>query len=246
MKVCAVVPVYEHAAPAAGVVAALVGLGLPCIVVDDGSGPAAALSLARLARPGQVELVRHPRNRGKGAAVITGLRRAAELGFSHALQIDADGQHDVAEAPRLLAAAAAAPEAVVTGYPVYDASVPRSRYYGRYLSHVWVWINTLSRRIVDSMCGFRVYPIAPVLALIEHERVGERMDFDTEALVRLDWAGREIVNVPVTVRYPTGGVSHFRLWRDNLLISAMHARLFFGMLARLPRLLGRRLGRGVR
>ena len=240
MNTCAIVPVYNHAVPATRVVAALGALPLPCVVVDDGSEPGAAASLARLAAPGRVEVVRHARNLGKGAAVISGLRRAAELGFSHALQIDADGQHDVQEAPRLLAAAAAAPDAVVTGFPRYDASVPRGRYYGRYATHVWVWINTLSRRIVDSMCGFRVYPIAPVLALLERERVGRRMDFDVEILVRLDWDGVRIVNVPVTVRYPPGTVSHFRLWQDNVLISAMHARLFLGMLARLPRLVGRR------
>jgi glycosyltransferase involved in cell wall biosynthesis len=240
VKVCAVVPVYNHAARAARVVAALSDLALPCVVVDDGSEPAAAASLARLAATGRVEVVRHPQNLGKGAAVISGLRRAAELGFSHALQIDADEQHDVAEAPRLLAAAAAAPDAVVTGFPRYDGSVPRGRYYGRYATHVWVWINTLSRRIVDSMCGFRVYPIAPVLALLERERVGRRMDFDVEILVRLDWAGVRIINLPVTVRYPRGAVSHFRLWHDNALISVMHTRLFFGMLARLPRLVGRR------
>ncbi len=246
MRVCAVVPVYDHAAAAARVVAALDALSLPCVVVDDGSEARAAASLARLAVAGRVELVRHATNRGKGAAVISGLRRAAELGFTHALQIDADGQHDVAEAPTLLAAAAADPEAVVTGYPRYDASVPRGRYYGRYATHVWVWINTLSTRIVDSMCGFRVYPIAPVLALIAREPPGERMDFDIEILVRLDWAGLTIVNLPVSVRYPPGATSHFRLLRDNALISWMHTRLFFGMLARLPRLLGRQRPRRER
>jgi glycosyltransferase involved in cell wall biosynthesis len=240
VRVCAVVPVYEHAAPAARVVAALGALPLACVVVDDGSAPGAAARLAALAVPGRVEVVRHPRNLGKGAAVISGLERAAALGYSHALQIDADGQHDVGEAPRLLAAAAADPDAVVTGFPRYDASVPRGRYYGRYVTHVWVWINTLSRRIVDSMCGFRVYPIAVVLALDAQQRIGRRMDFDVEVLVRLDWAGVRIVNLPVTVRYPPGAVSHFRLWRDNARLSAMHARLFVGMLARLPRLVARR------
>ncbi len=233
------VPVYNHAVPAARVVAALGNLGLQCIVVDDGSEPAAAAALAGLAAPGRVELVRHARNLGKGAAVISGLRRADELGYSHALQIDADGQHDVDEAPRLLAAAAADPDAVVAGYPQYDDSVPRARYYGRYATHVWVWINTLSRRIVDSLCGFRVYPIGPVLAIAARQHLGRRMDFDAEVLVRLDWAGVRIVNLPVRVRYPPGAVSHFRLWRDNVQISAMHARLFAGMLLRLPSLLAR-------
>jgi len=242
VKVCAVVPVYDHAAPAARVVAALGALGLACIVVDDGSAPAEAAALATLATPGAVELVRHAENRGKGAAVLSGLVRARALGYSHALQVDADGQHDVGEAPRLLAAARADPAAVITGYPRFDASVPRGRYYGRYATHVWVWINTLSRRIVDAMCGFRVYPVAPVLALAAGRALGRRMDFDIEVLVRLDWAGVRVVNIPVGVRYPPGTASHFRLWQDNLLISALHARLLAGMLWRLPRLVARHFG----
>jgi len=239
MRVCAVVPVYNHAEPAARVTAALGRQGLLCVVVDDGSDAPAASLLARLASPGAVDVVRHARNLGKGAAVLSALRHAAALGFSHALQIDADEQHDVDEVPALLAAAAADPDAVVAGIPRFDASVPGARYYGRYATHVWVWINTLSRRIVDSMCGFRVYPIAPVLALAERRRLGRRMDFDIEILVRLDWAGLRIVNVPVRVRYPRGAVSHFRPWRDNGLITVLHARLFLGMLRRLPQLLRR-------
>jgi len=118
--------------------------------------------------------------------------------------------------------------------------VPRGRLYGRYATHIWVWINTLSLSIRDSMCGFRVYPLASTLALLDSERVGRRMDFDSEILVRLFWRGQPMHWLPVRVHYPLDGVSHFQLWRDNWLISAMHARLFFGMLWRAPRLLWRR------
>jgi glycosyltransferase involved in cell wall biosynthesis len=238
LRTCALVPVYEHAASAAVVVGQLRAAGLDCIVVDDGSSAGSARQLAALAAPGTT-LLRHAANRGKGAAVMTGLRGARELGYTHALQIDADGQHDVADVPRLLAAAAHHPAAVIVGYPRYDATVPRLRYYGRYATHVWVWINTLSRRIVDSMCGLRIYPVDCTVTLLDRVRLGERMEFDTEVLVRLDWAGVPMVNLPVRVRYDTGQRSHFRMWRDNLLITRMHARLFLGMLWRLGPLLAR-------
>jgi glycosyltransferase involved in cell wall biosynthesis len=193
-----------------------------------------------------VSLHRLPRNGGKGAAVIAGMRAAASAGASHVLQIDADGQHDAADVPRFLAEAAAHPHAVVNGRPVYDESVPRGRLLGRYATHVWVWINTLSFDIADSMCGFRVYPLAATLAMLQRERVGLRMDFDVEVIVRLHWAGLEVRNLPTHVTYPLDGVSHFDLWRDNVRISRMHARLFFGMLLRMPRLLARRVRAMVR
>jgi len=241
-KPCVLIPVYNHEHAIADVVKAVLASGLPCILVDDGSAPACAQVLDRLAgeAPSRVILLRHEVNRGKGGAVITGIQYAARAGYSHALQIDADGQHCAADIPRFIEHAAARPSAVIVGYPEYDETVPAVRLYARYLTHVWVWINTLSLQIRDSMCGFRVYPVAPVLALTQRHRLGERMDFDTDVLVRLCWEGIEMVNVGTRVGYPADGVSHFRLWLDNILISRMHTMLFFGMLIRLPKLLARR------
>lgn len=240
-----VVPVYDHPQAIAGLVGTLRGQGVPCLLVDDGSGPECAALLAGLAasHPGDVSLLRLEPNQGKGAAVMAGLREAARRGFSHALQIDADGQHDARDVPRFLAMAREAPDAVVNGRPIYDDSVPKARLYGRYASHVWVWINTLSLVIRDSMCGFRVYPLAPTVALLDREHIGTRMDFDTEILVRLYWQGLDVHDCPTRVTYPEHGVSHFRMLRDNLRITAMHTRLFFGMLWRLPRLLARKVRR---
>lgn len=237
---CAVIPVYNHERTLPAVVAALLAEDLPCVLVDDGSSPAAAAVIDQLAEHPSVHLHRHGINQGKGAAVTSGLREAARLGFSHALQVDADGQHELSRVSLFLDRACQAPEALICGYPQYDASVPKSRLYGRYLTHVWVWINTLSTSIRDSMCGFRVYPLAPTLALIDSEPLGSRMDFDTEILVRLHWRAQPMVWLPTRVNYPADGISHFRLWRDNLLISSMHARLFGGMLLRAPALLWRR------
>jgi glycosyltransferase involved in cell wall biosynthesis len=243
MKTVAVVPVFNHAGAVGEVLRALRGNGLPVILVDDGSDPDEARRLDDLAKP-PVVLVRHEKNRGKGAAVMTGFVLAHELHATHVLQVDADGQHDAGAIPRFLAAAADRPDALVAGFPRYDASVPRGRLLARYLTHVWVWINTWSLGIRDSMCGFRVYPLAATLPLLPALRHATHMDFDTEVIVRLAWAGVPILNLPVAVNYPSGGISHFHLWRDNLRLSAMHARLFFGMLARLPLLVARHFGEG--
>jgi len=244
VKTVAVVPVFNHGKTVGTVVDALRSHGLPTIMVDDGSDAATADTLdALIAKFGNVEpalrLVRLAENGGKGAAVMAGFRAANEMAATHVLQVDADAQHDLEAIPRFLEASARTPEAVIAGYPRYDASVPKGRLYARYLTHVWVWINTLSTRIVDSMCGFRLYPLAPASALLPALKHARRMDFDTEIVVRLDWAGVPFVNLPVSVSYPADGLSHFRVWRDNLHISAMHARLFFGMLRRAPRLLVR-------
>jgi glycosyltransferase involved in cell wall biosynthesis len=242
LRPCAVVPVYDHGAAVGDVVRGLTGAGLPCILVDDGSGAACAQVLDELARtlPG-VTLVRRPRNGGKGAAVCDGLRAAQAAGYTHALQFDADGQHDLADVPRFLAESAAWPGCVICGQPCFDASIPRTRYYLRYLTHVLVWLNTLSFDIADSMCGFRIYPVPALVALLDREALGLRMDFDIEVLVRLHWRGASLRWIPTRVRYPADGISHFRLVLDNALITRLHARLFLGMLLRLPSIAARRL-----
>jgi len=245
MTPCVLIPVYDHEHAIGAVVGAVLAHGVHCILVDDGSAAGCARVLDQLAaaNPESVTLVRHAQNQGKGGAVITGFQRAAQDGFTHALQIDADGQHCVADIPRFLELARAHPDAIIAGCPVYDESVPALRLYARYLTHVWVWINTLSFAIRDSMCGFRAYPLVPAMRLLAREKLGRRMNFDTDIIVRLYWDGVPVVNLPTRVSYPADGVSHFRGFLDNMLISRMHATLFFGMLLRLPVLLGRKWGR---
>ena len=237
---CAVIPVYNHEGAIATVVDTLLANDLPCILVDDASHPACARVLDGLAKGDRVFLVRLASNQGKGAAVMCGLREASRLGFSHALQVDADGQHDLQDVKRFIEHSRRHPDALICGYPLYDASVPKGRLYARYLTHVMVWINTLSLQIRDSMCGFRVYPLPPTLALIASANIGKRMDFDSDILVRLAWRNQPMQWLQTRVHYPLDGVSHFRLFHDNVLISSMHTRLFFGMLVRLPLILWRR------
>lgn len=243
---CAVVPCYNHGDTVAGVVARLRAQGIEVVVVDDGSEATAAQSVRALAAVQGVHVFRLAENSGKGAAVLRGMREAAALGFSHALQVDADGQHCIEDAGRFLEAARRAPGAVICGVADFDESAPKARLYGRYVTHFWVWIETLSFAVGDSMCGYRIYPLEPTLALADRERIASRMNFDIDIVVRLYWEGLPVRNLRTRVVYPPGGRSHFRLLRDNLRISATHARLFFGMLWRLPRLLAarRRVDRG--
>jgi predicted LPLAT superfamily acyltransferase len=150
------------------------------------------------------------------------------------VQVDADGQHAIEDIPKLLALAERHPDALISGQPIYDDSIPRSRLYGRWITHVWVWIETLSLQLKDSMCGFRVYPVSPTLRLAARETLGKRMDFDTEVMVRLYWQGNTSVFLPTRVTYPQDGLSHFDALKDNVRISLMHTRLFFGMLPACP------------
>lgn len=237
---CAVIPVYNHETVVPAVVDALLAAGLPCVLVDDASSPACAAVLEHLALGDNIFLIRLAVNQGKGGAVMAGLREASRLGFTHALQVDADGQHDLRDVATFMQVSQQNPEALICGYPQYDASVPKGRLYARYLTHVWVWINSLSLQIRDSMCGFRIYPLAPVLALMDSARIGKRMDFDSDILVRLSWRNQPMRWLPTKVHYPADGLSHFRMFHDNLLISSMHTRLFFGMLLRAPLILWRR------
>jgi len=213
----------------------------PVWIVDDGSDPATRKRLAALAA--ELETVRvlgHEHNRGKGAAVLTGLHAAREAGFTHALTMDADGQHPAAAIPGLLAIARERPEALILGRPVFDADAPALRVQGRKVSNFWADLETLWAGIGDSLFGLRVYPVDPLLAVMEQTRWMRRFDFDPEAAVRLAWRGLALVNVDTPVRYydaDDDGVSHFRYWRDNRLLIWMHLRLLAGFLIRLPRLI---------
>jgi glycosyltransferase involved in cell wall biosynthesis len=235
---CAIIPVFDHEHAVARVVAAVRSAGLPCLLVDDGSGPACARELARLAETvPYTSLLRLPVNAGKGAAMLAGFAAAWQRGYSHALQIDADGQHALRDVSTFIEEARRHPQALICGQPVFDRSMPAVRHYGRYLTHALVWLNTLSYAIPDSMCGFRVYPLAVVVSLMAEEYIGRRMDFDVEIIVRLYWRQVPMRWLSTAVTYPLDGVSHFRMLRDNARMVALQARLFGGMLRRLPRLL---------
>ena len=217
----------------------------PVWVVVDGStdGSAAALQEMAASQPGLRVMVL-PTNRGKGAAVLHGIREALQAGFTHALTMDSDGQHPAEKIPAFMQASQLAPAAMVLGRPVFDASAPNLRVKGRKISNGWTHVETLGAGIGDSLYGFRVYPMAPLEGVMRRQIWMRRFDFDVEAVVRLSWRGVRPINLPAPVRYfrpEEGGVSHFNYWRDNVLLTWMHTRLFLGFLIRLPLLLSRRL-----
>ena len=217
----------------------------PVWVVIDGSSDGTDRELLAMQRedPG-LRVLALPRNSGKGAAILHGLDAAADEGFTHALCMDADGQHPAAQIPRFMAQSQQQPRAMVLGVPVFDASAPSLRVKGRRISNWWANLETLWTGIGDSLFGFRVYPIAPLRAIMHRQRWMRRFDFDPEAAVRLCWRGVPPLNLPAPVRYLSaaeGGVSHFDYWRDNRLLTWMHFRLMIGFGLRLPLLIFRRL-----
>jgi hypothetical protein len=238
------IPSYNSGAKVLDTVAEARRAWEPVWVVVDGSTDGTDRQLQRLAAtdPGLRVLV-FSRNQGKGAAVLAGLREAAARHFTHALTLDADGQHPAAAIPEFMALSRANPAAMILGVPVFDASAPRLRVVGRRVSNGWAKLETLGA-IGDSLFGFRVYPIAPLRAVMERTRWMRRFDFDPEAAVKLCWRGLPTINRPAPVRYfrpEEGGVSHFRYLRDNALLTWMHVRLLAGFAWRLPHLLARRL-----
>jgi glycosyltransferase involved in cell wall biosynthesis len=221
----------------------------PVWIIDDGSTDGSAEQLCAMARtdPGLRVLLRE-RNGGKGAAILDGLIAAQRDGFTHALTMDADGQHPVDRIRGFMSASAARPEAMILGDPVFDASAPRIRLRGRRIANWCTNLETLWAGVHDTLFGFRVYPIAPLIEVMQRNRWMRRFDFDPEAVVRLTWRGVPLVNLPAPVRYfstEEGGVSHFHYWRDNVLLTSMYLRLCAGFLVRLPWLGARRLARAA-
>ncbi|RDX36983.1 glycosyltransferase family 2 protein [Kangiella sp. HD9-110m-PIT-SAG07] len=237
---CIIIPNYNHTQHIEQVLNSISAYELPVIMINDGSNADTKDVLTNLSqRYPHLELIHLEQNQGKGGAVMTGLLQAHKRGFSHAIQVDADGQHAISDLPKFMQLSESSPQAVICGIPDYDQSVPLGRLIPRYITHFWVWVETLSFRIKDSMCGFRLYPLPSTAELIQNSRIGKRMDFDTEILVKLDWEGVPIINLPTRVTYPDDGSSHFQMFRDNWLITKMHTRLFFGMLTRIPELIAR-------
>lgn len=219
----------------------------PVWVVVDGSTDGSTQQLQALAADDAgLRIIVLPENRGKGSAVLEGITQARAAGFTHALTMDSDGQHPAGLIPQFMAASQARPETMVLGKPVFAADAPALRVNGRKVSNGWANLETLWKGIGDSLYGFRVYPIEPLIQIMGANRFMRRFDFDPEAVVRLCWAGVQPVNIDAPVRYfraDEGGVSHFRYLRDNALLTWMHTRLFLGFLLRLPLLLVRYLMR---
>ena len=240
-----VVPVYNHGSTLEYVVKQLSEYGFPIIVVDDGNNEVNKKFISEVEQKySKVVVVTRKKNGGKGKAMNDGVRKAYEMGLSHILQIDSDGQHDAGRIGHFLEVSKKNPEAVICGYPEYDENAPAKRVNGRKIANAWIHLVTLSNEIKDSMIGFRVYPVEPYYKLISGcAFIDGRMGYDIDILVRFSWKGIKIISESVKISYPIDGVSNFRMVRDNIRISLTYAKLVIGMIIRLPVLLIRKIWR---
>lgn len=213
----------------------------PVLVVVDGSTDDSSACIHKLAATEEtLHVISHPENRGKGAAVLTGLEFARNQGWTHAAVFDADGQHEAADLPKFMAASQAHPEAMILGRPVFGADAPALRVIGRRAGNWFANLETWWGGIDDSLFGLRVYPVAPALDILRSIRSGRRFDFDTQLAVRLYWRGVPPLNLLTRVHYHSserGGVSHFDYLRDNLLLARAHAGLILRSFLLAPHLL---------
>ncbi|MBE6414661.1 MAG: glycosyltransferase family 2 protein [Verrucomicrobiaceae bacterium] len=216
-----IVPIYNHTCQFKRFLPKLLELETPIILVDDGSSDASELK--KLSDENGLRYVANPKNMGKGSAFVLGLKKAKELGYTHIFQIDADGQHSLKYFHLFKKIAQENQSAVINGTPVYH-NAPKSRYYGRKITNFWVKLEVPNARIDDAMCGFRIYPVEDTYKILSKLKF-YRMGFDIEIIVRLARQNCEIINLPVDVDYPKNGASNFKVFRDNLFISALHTML---------------------
>ncbi|MBX2867270.1 MAG: glycosyltransferase family 2 protein [Acidiferrobacterales bacterium] len=235
---CLILPHYNHVRELTQFLPKLLSLDLLCIIIDDGSDDEEKSRLIRLLEDHpKIELIFHHHNRGKGAAVMTAAVHARSRGMTHIFQVDADGQHNLEDVSGFIAASKAAPLTIVCGKPVFDETAPKARVYGRKVTDFWVSLETLSLKIKDGLCGFRIYPLEQLERLMDDYYLGPRMDFDTEVLVKAVWHQVPLRFLDTQVQYIHDGTSHFHYLRDNLVLIRLHTRLMFGMVRRLPRLI---------
>lgn len=226
MRFCLLIPHYNHHAQLERFLPLVLAQGLPCVIVDDGSREESVAHIRRiLPQYPSATLLTLPRNRGKGRAVKTGISWAGMQGYTHAIQIDADGQHNVADIPRFIDAAQQEPDAIISGQPTFDESAPAARRHGRKITSWVCMIETFSCAIRDGLCGFRVYPIHVFEKIQDTYFIGNRMDADTEILVKAVWQGVTLRFIKTAVIYPEGNISHFQYLRDNILLIRLHCRL---------------------
>lgn len=238
MSYCLAVPHYNHYQSFEVFLPKLKSLGLPCIVVDDGSDNEQYKKLEKLlSKYPEITLLEHGYNRGKGAAILTAANYARQAGHTHIIQIDADGQHNIEDVQKLISHSEHNPHKIVSGAPYFDETAPKSRVYGRKVTSFWVALETLSLDIKDSLCGFRVYPLKEFEIIFDNYHIGKRMTFDTDILVKSHWEGINTDFIDTKVIYIEDNVSHFHYLRDNLLLIKLHTKLMLGMIVRIPKII---------
>ena len=247
MKYGFVIPVYRHGSTLQAVVNSIASFGFPIIVVDDGNDKENRDLISAVAKNNsQVTVVSLKKNSGKGSAMIAGVLKAQEMGLSHILQLDSDGQHDAEKAARFLEVSQKNPDAIICGYPEYEADAPKTRVNGRRFANGWIHIVTFSQDIKDAMIGFRIYPVEEFIKVYKHSLyIDSRMGFDIEVLVRMYWRGVPVISEPVKVFYPADGISNYNYFTDTVRVSWVYTRLCIELIFRAPVLIFRKLKRSI-
>ncbi|WP_150467959.1 glycosyltransferase family 2 protein [Francisella sp. SYW-9] len=242
-NLCIVIPIYNHGKQLPNTIENISKYNLPIILIDDGNQDNTKEVIKKIANEFKNIILTESfdKNQGKGVAVSYGTKLAFEMGYTHMLQIDADGQHNSNDIPKFIQAMKDNPQALISGMPIYDDSIPKSRLHGRKITNFWVAIETLSFNLKESMCGFRIYPLQAYIKLMKKRAFSVKMDFDIDVIVRMYWLGLPIIYINTKVIYPQDGYSNFRMFKDNVRISWTHTKLVTGMILRLPILLWRKI-----
>ena len=245
MKYGFVIPVYRHGSTLEAVVKSLADFKLPVIVIDDGNDEENRAYISEVAEKYPiVTVITRKKNGGKGRAMIDGIRKAHEMGLTHILQLDSDGQHDSGKAEHFFEISRQNPDAIICGYPEYEKDAPKSRVNGRKFANGWIHIVTLSCDIKDAMIGFRIYPVEAFIRMLQHTPfIDARMGFDIEVLVKMFWNGTRVISEPVKVYYPENGISNYNYFTDTIRVSSVYARLCIGLIIYAPVLIYRKIRR---
>ncbi|ASK79666.1 acyltransferase [Paraphotobacterium marinum] len=233
---CFLIPCFNHGDKLSKVLSELSLHNYPIIVIDDGSNKETKQTIGELKKKFCFIVIQLNTNRGKGGALKFGLTYASKNQFTHAIQVDADAQHDLTQIEPLIKLSQSNSLSIISGRPIFGKDAPKSRVYSRYITHIWVWLETCSFKLKDTLCGFRIYPIKSTLKLIKENRIGNYMDFDISIMVYAYWSNIDIKFLPVKVYYDPNNISHFRPFKDNIIISKMHAKQFLQMFYRIPKL----------
>jgi len=248
MKYGFVIPVYRHGATLEAVVKGLISFNFPIIVVDDGNDEENRTCISKVAAACPlVTIVSRKKNGGKGRAMFDGIRKAQEMGLTHILQLDSDGQHDIEKAEHFFELSRNNPQAIICGYPEYDENAPKTRVKGRRFANAWIHLVTMSKDIKDAMIGFRIYPVDSFMKMKKRALyIDNRMGFDIEVLVRQYWQGVPVISEPVKVFYPSDGISNYNYFTDSLRISFVYTRLCINLIFRFPVLIFKKIKKAVK
>ena len=234
---CFLIPVYNHAALLEQTIPRFLKFGIPLILIDDGSNAENKTILKRIKNDHpDIVLINNAKNNGKGVAIKQGIAYCKQHSIDFAFQVDADNQHSLAAVPVFMSKSKTQTtiKHAIIGYPIYDSTVPTIRRDARKVSNFFVSVTTLTPNVRDSLCGFRIYPVAETWKIYRNPFISKRMPIDMELLTRLYWKGVSIIYMPVDVTYPENGSSHYKAFRDTVILSAKHALLCCEMLFRFP------------